>query len=780
MRTQRLHVLLLVFCLTSTRALVGQISGSSTSFGSPGETIIQRAPEPFSDMESRTERLHIPAIAGAPFRARIVMEITRQLPDGTTVAEKYYSLAARDTNGREYRESRDPVPADSDREPPILHTTVYDPKASLVTICTPAQHFCRQQSFDPAQHPVEEPVGPSSDGKSVLTRDDLGKKNIDGLECTGTRETRTFNAGVFGNDKPVVVTKESWYSTQLQFDLSVTRVAPRTGTQKLEVTDLKLGDPGAEWFVIPDDYRVASGAGILPHSIYLEALEPAIEKSVTGMTADQLTAALQPVEAAISAYAKVHAQAAPDDKNDNFAGQLRQRLSMDLYMLQQNTGARFNQMEDADATMRETYRVVVSSPCIGKPQPGDPPNVPNTANGIRDEQTAWLALRDAWVAFLDKLFPHADPATLSWRITNDRENELRRIENLERIRGCDAEDSIEPLLVRYINGFSPEQLEAAVKPVDAAILAYDKAHLRAAPNDKGDNFAYQVRTRLSGELNALQQGNAPLRPQLEESDLRMKETFREVVNSACVDKPQPGDPPNMPTSAEALRSEQTAWLALRDAWTAFLAKLFPNADPASFGWMITNERDSELRRLQNVERNRGCEPEQSIEPLLARYVPGLSAEQLDAAVKPVDNAIRAYAKARAEAEPGRQNDNSVTMLEQQLASQLQFQQSNRLPSLNEFEEADLRMNQAFRAAIASPCLSKSIPGDPPNAPVSEEKLRDEQHAWGDMRDAWSAFMATVFPNADHTALGLTLTQWRTGELQQIENIERNRGCTLGQ
>jgi hypothetical protein len=34
----------------------------------------------------------------------------------------------------------------------------------------------------------------------------------------------------------------------------------------------------------------------------------------------------------------------------------------------------------------------------------------------------------------------------------------------------------------------------------------------------------------------------------------------------------------------------------------------------------------------------------------------------------------------------------------------------------------------------------------------------------------------VFPNANHNSFGTMLTEMRTGELQQIQNIERNRGC----
>jgi uncharacterized protein YecT (DUF1311 family) len=797
MRTNLLRVLLPVLCLVSARVLVSQSTASSTAASSASET--QHAPDPDSGMSGHVDGLFIPLVPGAPFHAKIAVQVNRQLPDGTSVAQKYYTLAARDSNGREYRESRDIIPADSDLEPALVHTTIYDPKTSIITGCTPDQRICRQQSFDPTQHPADEPVGPSSDGKSVLTRESLGTKTIDGLECTGTRETRTYKVGAFGNDKPVSVTKEIWYSPQFQFNLSVTRLDPRNGTQKLEVTELKLGEPGPEWFAIPDGYRTVVGRGIQPRPIYPAELEPLIEKSVSGMSADQLTTALQPVEAAIGAYAKVHATAAPNDKSDEFAGKLRQRLSSDLRMLQQNSGPRMTQLQDTDLRMNETLRTVLNSPCIEKVQPGDSPSMPTTADGLRAEQTAWLAVRAAWTDFLAKLFPNADRAGFAFMVTSERQAELTRYENIERNRGCVPEESIEPMLVRYVKGLSADQLEAAVKPVDAAIATYDKAHAQAEPgqrNDnpavfsgsttfpiRGDNFANQLRSQLVSELNMLQQGNGSFGPQAQEADLRMKETFREVVNSPCIDKSQPGDPPNIPSSADGLRAEQTAWLAVRDAWDGFLAQLFPKTDPAAFGWQLTNLRDSELRRLENVERRRGCEPVVSIEPLLVRYVTGLSADQLDAALKPVDAAINAYAKARADAEPNPQlnpqfdpNDNYLRMLDQQLASQFQMQQRNRMPSQDDFEEADLRLNQAFRAVINSPCLTKPVPGDPPNAPVSEEKMRSEQTAWIAMRDAWTAFMASVYPNADRAALGLMLTQIRTGELQQIQNIERNRGC----
>ena len=58
---------------------------------------------------------------------------------------------------------------------------------------------------------------------------------------------------------------------------------------------------------IPDGYRLVSGRAIQPRPMYPAELEPLIEKIVSGMSPDQLTTALQPVEAAIGAYTKAHA-----------------------------------------------------------------------------------------------------------------------------------------------------------------------------------------------------------------------------------------------------------------------------------------------------------------------------------------------------------------------------------------------------------------------------------------------------------------------------------------
>ena len=603
MRASLLHLSPLVLCLVTIPCLSAQpgVSGQSSANSSTNQ-----GAEPDSGMRGGVQGLFIPLIAGQPFHARIPVHVTRVLPDGTTVEQKYYTLAARDGAGREYREARDIVPADSDREPPLMNTTVYDPKTSLRTTCNPVRRVCQQYTFDPTGHPAEEPVGPSTDGKSVLTREDLGKKTMDGVEVVGTRETRTFAPGAFGNDKPVIVTKEYWYSPQLQFNLSLTRIDPRNGTQKLEVTDLKLGEPGAEWFALPDGYRIVQERTIAGRSMLPTELEPLLKKQVSGMTPDQLSTALQPVEAALGAYARAHAAASPNDRNDIFAGQERNRLSSEVRMMQDNHLVQLPQINQDNLRLAQTLQAVLDSPCLNKPSPGDPPSMPTSADGLRAEQQAWVALREAWIAFLTQLFPNGDKASFAWMMTNERSNDLRRYQNVERNRGCLPVESIAPMLEGAVTGLTPDQLTAALKPVDAAINAFARAHAESAPNDRNENFIRMVQMNLSSELRNQERNRVPSQDEFEEADLHLNQAYRVVISSPCLSKTIPGDPPNAPVGEEKLRAEERAWVAMRDAWRAFMVTVFPTAPSAGFGSMLTDMRTNDLRQIQNIERNRGC------------------------------------------------------------------------------------------------------------------------------------------------------------------------------
>ena len=58
----------------------------------------------------------------------------------------------------------------------------------------------------------------------------------------------------------------------------------------------------------------------------------------------------------------------------------------------------------------------------------------------------------------------------------------------------------------------------------------------------------------------------------------------------------------------------------------------------------------------------------------------------------------------------------VRQVEMQMRQDLNMIEQGQPSTRNQFEQADLHLNQVWRAIISSPCLSKPLPGDPPNAP----------------------------------------------------------------
>lgn len=618
-------ILAAVLCIAAIPALSQTTAASSDSTANPSGSLspVDVTPNP----NGRGDGMYIPLTKNQPFKVKFNVEITKPLPDGSLVKQKYYVIDARDSAGNEYRESRDAVPSDSDMEPAVVSTMVYDAKNSTSTACSPARQSCQRRSFDPSLQPAAQPgLGVTENGSTTILRESLGKKQMDGVEVEGVRETQTVKAGVNGNSKPLVTTRETWYSSQLQFYLSVLITDPFGAIKKVEATDLKLGDPGQEWFAIPEGYRILVQRAVGMQRA-IPTLEQTISQHVTGISEDQLTEELKPVDAAVLSYAKAHAAAAPNDPlnksvnnnlnetannnnditNSRMVSNLRMRLSSEIQSMQMNE-QRMNRMQvdDATARMNTAYRAVLASPCISKPAPGDPPTMPASVAALEAEQKAWLQVVDTWTVFLKGLFPNSSPEGFGFMLANERANDFQRMQNVERNRGCIPEESMEASIERLVPAQTPEQLTAALKPVDAAMNAYIRAHVADVPNENETNFARMLESRLSIDLQQQERGRAPARDQFEEAELHLNQAFRAVTDSPCIDRHIPGDPPDAPASADKLRAEETAWLAMRDAWVKFVASLYPNNESAGFGYSITEQRANELRQIQNIERNRGC------------------------------------------------------------------------------------------------------------------------------------------------------------------------------
>jgi hypothetical protein len=203
---------------------------------------------------TRIQGIEIPPIADAPFTAKVVVTWNKPLVGGGTVSRTYYTLVARDSQGRVHREMREFVPADSSAEPPLRSITILDPVSGTRTTCTRAWMTCAVSAFDASQF-----LGENAAGSGNVNRENLGRKTTQGLPTTGTRETVSNVLGPRGSSRLAVSRTDSWYSPDLHIDLSVTRTDPQSGVVTLDVTELVQGEPDSTWFAIPSGYTVKGG-----------------------------------------------------------------------------------------------------------------------------------------------------------------------------------------------------------------------------------------------------------------------------------------------------------------------------------------------------------------------------------------------------------------------------------------------------------------------------------------------------------------------------------------
>jgi hypothetical protein len=89
-----------------------------------------------------------------------------------------------------------------------------------------------------------------------VKREDLGTQNIEGVEATGTRNTVTIPAGQIGNERPIDIVTERWYSKELQTTVMSRRTDPRSGEAIFRLTNINRNEPAGSLFEIPVDYKV--------------------------------------------------------------------------------------------------------------------------------------------------------------------------------------------------------------------------------------------------------------------------------------------------------------------------------------------------------------------------------------------------------------------------------------------------------------------------------------------------------------------------------------------
>ena len=107
---------------------------------------------------------------------------------------------------------------------------------------------------------------PGFRSKYETRTEDLGVQTIEGVEAVGTRTITTIPAGAIGNERPIDMVYERWYSNELQLVVMSKNSDPRFGEQTYRLTNIVRSEPDPSLFEVPSDYKKISEK-IAPYKI---------------------------------------------------------------------------------------------------------------------------------------------------------------------------------------------------------------------------------------------------------------------------------------------------------------------------------------------------------------------------------------------------------------------------------------------------------------------------------------------------------------------------------
>jgi hypothetical protein len=235
-------------------------------------------------------------VKGKPYSADTTTETVQTLADGNRIVHRTVSKFYRDSDGRTRREQ---TFGNVDPEHPSPHEVkvfVDDPVSGLAFVLDPASKSAdrvqrtrrflddRNAEDDGARIMIksdgeeggqgtaapmlikfrdEHSGDPNTslalilDDKRDVAKEDLGTRNIEGVDCNGTRTTTTIPAGAIGNEKPISMVRETWYSPAIAAVVESTTEDPRYGKTTYHLTNVQLSEPSRSLFEPPVDFKIS-------------------------------------------------------------------------------------------------------------------------------------------------------------------------------------------------------------------------------------------------------------------------------------------------------------------------------------------------------------------------------------------------------------------------------------------------------------------------------------------------------------------------------------------
>ena len=246
------------------------------------------------------------AVKGAPYSADTVTETVQALADGNRITRQNKSSFYRDSEGRTRREHsiQGFGPLGQSKEP-MVTITIDDPVAKTHYVLDTKGKTAQKMTMpgmppgippgmagELANMAIRRPFpggapganadviferiapGPGAMGSATVMawthsteerrsanvkNEDLGLRTIEGVAAKGTRHTLTIPAGEVGNERPIEVVTETWYSDQLKTAVLTIHKDPRFGETTTKLVNVRLGDPPRNVFEVPAEYKVNEG-----------------------------------------------------------------------------------------------------------------------------------------------------------------------------------------------------------------------------------------------------------------------------------------------------------------------------------------------------------------------------------------------------------------------------------------------------------------------------------------------------------------------------------------
>jgi len=219
-------------------------------------------------------------VTAAPYTATATTESTQVLADGNRIVNKTSSFVARDSQGRTRRETDlhriGTMQVDSPKmvfiNDPTTHTQyIFTPGGGeatkvirsegswkegpqIIDLRGQREQRIKEKTIVALQHARE---GQSKESSEQVKHEDLGTQTIEGVSAQGKRETVTIPAGQIGNERPIEIVTETWFSPELHTMVLRKHSDPRTGDSTYRLTDIKRTEPDASLFHAPPGTKVS-------------------------------------------------------------------------------------------------------------------------------------------------------------------------------------------------------------------------------------------------------------------------------------------------------------------------------------------------------------------------------------------------------------------------------------------------------------------------------------------------------------------------------------------